>query len=62
MKNAYPSYQEFHMHQPFFSFDVKQYEEQVQPTPYTARVYQFSTHKIIDRSQNQDLFMFHIIK
>lgn len=28
MKNAYPSYQEFHMHQPFFSFDVKQYEEQ----------------------------------
>ena len=21
MKNAYPSYQEFHMHQPFFSFD-----------------------------------------
>ena len=57
MKNAYPSYQEFHMHQPFFSFDVKQYEEQVQTTPYTARFYQFSTHKIIDRSQNQDLFM-----
>ncbi len=40
MKNAYPSYQEFHMHQPFFSFDVKQYEEQVQTTPYTARFYQ----------------------
>lgn len=57
MKNAYPSYQDFHMHQPFFSFDVKQYEEQVQTTPYTARFYQFSTHKIIDRSQNQDLFM-----
>ena len=57
MKNAYPSYQEFHMHQPFFSFDVKQYEELVQTTPYTARFYQFSTHKIIDRSQNQDLFM-----
>ncbi len=57
MKNRYQNYQSFHIYQPFFSFDVKNYEERTQTVPYAACFYQFSTHKIIDRSQNQDFFM-----
>ena len=56
MKNLYQSYSDFMIRQPFFSFDFKHYQEAVQKTPFAARYYQFSTYKIIDRT-NENLFM-----
>ncbi len=56
MEIRYQNYQDFYNHQPFFSFDVEEYQEMALAQPYTARFYSFKTHKTIDRVDN-DLFM-----
>lgn len=56
MKNNYRIYQNFMIQQPFFSFDVKSYQEKLLKKPFAARFYEFSTHKVIDR-KNNGLFM-----
>lgn len=57
MKNNYTTYRNFQIQQPFFSFNVMGYSEKMTAKPYHALFYEFSTSKVIDRNQNDDLFM-----
>lgn len=57
MKSNYSTYQNFQIQQPFFSFNMMHYSEKMTSKPYCALFYEFSTSKIIDRNQNDDLFM-----